>query len=86
MNKDEGKKHRVISSPNPNVTIYNEISLGMSRYEYDLSNLQLECSAVLDIKEKTKLVRELYCKKLMFKCFAGWANTAMSLSDDESYI
>lgn len=58
--------------------------MGMSRYEYDMSNLQLECSAVLDIKEKTKLVQELYQKKLMFKCFAGWANIAMSFSDDES--
>ena len=86
MYKDEQKKLNSVLQVNPNLTIYNEISMGMSRYEYDVSNLQLECSAVLDIKEKTKLVRELYCKKLMFKCFAGWANMAMSFSDEESYI
>lgn len=81
MYKDENKQVNSIKRINPNVTIYNDLS--MSRYEYDLSNLQLECSAVLDFKEKTKLVRELYCKKLMFKCFAGWANMAMSFSEDE---
>jgi hypothetical protein len=85
MYRDEHKSINIITAVNPNVTIYNEISMGMSRYEQDLSNLQLECSAVLDIKEKTKLVRELYSKKLMFKCFASWANLVVSFSDEESF-
>lgn len=37
----------------------------------------------MDIKEKKRLVADLYCKKLMFKCFAEWANQALSLSEDE---
>ena len=35
------------------------------------------------MKEKKRLVYDLYCKKLMFKCFAGWANIAMTVSDEE---
>lgn len=81
--EEERKIGSILMKSNPNVTIYNDISMGMSRFEYDMSNLQLECSAVLDFKEKTKLVQELYFKKLMFKCFAGWANLAMSVSDDD---
>jgi hypothetical protein len=37
----------------------------------------------MDIKEKTRLVTELYCKKLMYKCFVGWSDVALSVSDDE---
>ncbi len=43
----------------------------------------MEVSMVIDEKEKMKLVEELHNKKILFKCFAGWANTIMSLSDEE---
>ena len=56
---------------------------GQSRYEQDISQLQIECSIIVDRKQKKRLVYELYCKKLMYKCFANWANYAMSLGDNE---
>jgi hypothetical protein len=42
----------------------------------------MECSLVIDIREKEKLVSELYEKKLLFKCYINWANMAVS---DRSY-
>lgn len=66
-----------------NSQTYQDLTLGGSRYEQDLSNLQFECSVVIDMKEKKRLVAELYCKKLMFKCFAQWANTMLDSSDYE---
>jgi hypothetical protein len=37
----------------------------------------------LDFKEKKRLVLELYYKKMLFKCFASWANQALCVSDDD---
>ena len=48
-----------------------------------MSVMRVDCSAVMDVKEKMRLVYELYCKKLMFKCFMGWINGVMSVSEDE---
>lgn len=50
------------------------MTLGNSKFEMDMSNMQLSCSMIFDLEEKSKLVYELYCKKIMFKCFANWAN------------
>jgi len=41
-------------------------------------------SVVIDEKEKQKLVEDFYAKKLIFRCFAGWANLVMSYSDEEA--
>ena len=38
---------------------------------------------MMDLEEKKRLVIDLYQKKLMYKCFAGWANQTFSVSDDE---
>ena len=38
---------------------------------------------LVDRKQKQRLVYELYCKKLMFKCFANWANEALSYDDND---
>lgn len=54
-----------------------------SKYEQDMSQIQLECSAVLDFKEKKRLVLELYQKKMLYKCFAGWVNIAFYQEEDE---
>lgn len=45
--------------------------------------MAIECSAVMDFKEKKRLVTELYCKKLLFKCFASWANVALCEEDED---
>jgi hypothetical protein len=60
-----------------------DLTMSKSRYELEISNMQLECSAIFDYEEKSKLVYELYCKKLLFKCFAGWVNITMYESEDE---
>ena len=61
----------------------NDLTYFSSKFDQDVSNLQLECSAVIDIEEKNRLVFELYNKKILFKCFAGWANQALCISDEE---
>eukprot|EP00347_Sterkiella_histriomuscorum_P007549 403348494 len=73
-----------------NQTIQNDQTMGnnQSRYEQDLSNLQLECSLVQDYKEKKRLVTELYQKKMLYRIFVSWGNLALCVSDegDESRL
>lgn len=51
--------------------------MGNSKFDLDISSMQLECSAIFDLEEKSKLVNELYLKKLLFKCFAGWVSNTI---------
>ena len=37
----------------------------------------------MDFKEKKRLISELYCKKLLFKCFASWVNVALCVSEED---
>ncbi|CDW82538.1 UNKNOWN [Stylonychia lemnae] len=83
LNELQARESQIISGQNTLQNCDLTMGINQSRFEQDLSNLQIECTQVQDYNEKKRLVTELYLKKLLYKCFVCWGNQALCVSEDE---